>query len=208
MLTVVGATIRIFSFRYWGRLNDRFGSRKILVVTGFFACFTPLFWLFVSDIWQIALLKMFDGFIWAGADLVVFNYLLDITPANKRPQYVANNNFFAGWGTILGALAGGMLAESLVSARFGWLQGLQILFLISFLLRLAVLSILPKIREIDVKQSALAPIRYVFWQSMAVEPAHGLKNSLFYTFRYPVKVKKELEGSVKKIEYKIKMKKN
>src|SRR3989338_1192054 len=208
VLTVAGAIIRIFSFRYWGRLNDRFGSRKILVVTGFFACFTPLFWLFVSDIWQIALLKMFDGFIWAGADLVVFNYLLDITPANKRPQYVANNNFFAGWGTILGALAGGMLAESLVSARFGWLQGLQILFLISFLLRLAVLSILPKIREIDVKQSALAPIRYVFWQSMAVEPAHGLKNTLFYTFRYPVKVKKELEGSVKKIEYKIKMKKN
>ncbi|KHO48463.1 MAG: major facilitator superfamily transporter [archaeon GW2011_AR5] len=208
VITVIGALTRIFAFRYWGRLNDKFGSRKILVVTGFFACFTPLFWLFVSNVWQITLLKMFDGFIWAGMDLVVFNYLLDITPANKRPQYVANNNFFAGWGTILGALAGGVLAESLVSAQFGWLTGLQILFLISFLLRLAVLSILPKIREIDVKQTALAPIRYVFWQSMAVEPAHGVKNTLFFTFRYPVKVKQELEGSVKKLEYRIKLKKS
>lgn len=208
VLTVVGAVTRIFAFRYWGRLNDRFGSRKILVVTGFFACFTPLFWLFVSNVWQIALLKVFDGFIWAGADLVVFNYLLDITPANKRPQYVANNNFFAGWGTILGALAGGVLAESLVSTSFGWLRGLQILFLISFILRLSVLLILPKVREIDIKQSTLAPIRYVFWQSMAVEPAHGVKNTIFFTFRYPLKVKNELEGSVKRIEYKVRLKKN
>lgn len=208
VITVIGALTRIVSFRYWGRLSDRFGPRKIIVVTGFFACFTPLFWLFISTVWQIAAVKVFDGFIWAGLDLVVFNYLLDITPANKRPQYVANNNFFAGWGTILGALAGGMLAESLQSASFGWLHGLQILFLLSFLLRLSVLSILPKIREIDIRHSMVSPIRYVFWQSMAVEPAHGLKNTMFYTFRYPMKMKKELEDSVKKIEYKIRMKKN
>lgn len=208
ILTVVGALTRIFAFRYWGRLSDRFGSRKILVVTGFFGCFTPLMWLFVSSIWQIAALKVFDGFVWAGVDLVVFNYLLDITPANKRPQYVANNNFFAGWGTILGALTGGMLAESFISVQFGWLQGLQIVFLISFVLRLATLLILPKIREIDIRHTALAPLRYVFWQSMAVEPAHGVKNTVFYTFRYPVKVKKELEDSVKKIEYKMKIRKS
>ncbi|MBI4174782.1 MAG: MFS transporter [Candidatus Aenigmarchaeota archaeon] len=208
LVTVIGALVRIISFRYWGRLNDRFGSRKILVVTGVFACLTPLFWLFVSNVPQIALLKVFDGFIWAGVDLVVFNYLLDITPANKRPQYVANNNFFAGWGTILGALAGGMLAESLAGAQFGWLRGLQIVFLISFILRIAVLLILPKVREIDIKHTAIAPLRYVFWQSIAVEPAHGVKNTFFYTFRYPVKVKNELEGSVKKIEYKMKIRKS
>ena len=206
-LTVVGALTRIFAFRYWGRLNDKFGSRKILVVTGFFGCFTPLLWLFVSNVWQIAALKVFDGFVWAGIDLVVFNYLLDITPANKRPQYVANNNFFAGWGTILGALTGGVLAESLQFVQFSWLSGLQIVFLISFVLRLATLVVLTKIREIDIKHTALVPLRYVFWQSMAVEPAHGVRNTVFYTFRYPVRVKKELEGSVKKIKYQIKLKK-
>lgn len=208
VLTTIGAVVRIFSFKYWGRLNDRFGARKILLVTGFFGCFTPLLWMFISTVSQIALVKIFDGFIWAGFDLVIFNYLLDVTPANKRPQYVANHNFFAGFGIIIGALTGGFLAESLQLSTFGWLQGLQIIFLISFVLRIAVLSLLPKIREIDIKHSELVPLRYVFLQAMAVEPAHGLKNTIFYTFRYPIKVKKELEESVKKIEYKIRIKKN
>ena len=52
------------------------------------------------------------------------------------------------------------------------------------------------------------PIRYVFMQSMAVEPAHGVKNTLFFTFRYPEKVRHDLENSVKTLRYKIRMKKN
>lgn len=207
ILTTIGAVVRIFSFKYWGRLSDKFGSRKILVVTGFLGCFTPLGWLLVSNVYQIAVLKVFDGFIWAGFDLVIFNYLLDITPANKRPQYVANHNFFAGFGITIGALTGGFLAQALETTAIGWLYGLQIVFLISFVLRITILAILPKIREIGIKQTELVPLRYVFWQSVAVEPAHGLSNTLFYTFRYPEKIKKELEESVKKIEYKIKMKK-
>ncbi len=73
---------------------------------------------------------------------------------------------------------------------------------------MAVLSILPKIRELDIKHSELVPLRYVFLQAMAIEPAHGLKNTIHYTFRYPTKVKKELEESVKKVGYKIKIKKS
>ncbi|HLD39127.1 MAG TPA: MFS transporter [archaeon] len=208
VLTTLGAVVRIFAYKYWGRFVDKYGSRKILVVTGFFGCFTPLLWLLVSNIYDIALLKIFDSFVWAGLDMVVFNYLLDITPANKRPQYVANHNFFTGFGVVFGALTGAMIAESVQNSSLLWFHGLQIVFLTSFLLRIIVLAILPKIREIDVKQSAVVPLRYVFWQTMAIEPAHGLKNSLFYSFRYPEKVVKELEDSVTKIKYKINIKKH
>src|SRR3989338_4079757 len=208
VLTTLGAVVRIFAYKYWGRFVDKYGSRKILVVTGFFGCFTPLMWLFVSNIYEIAALKIFDSFVWAGLDMVVFNYLLDVTPANKRPQYVANHNFFTGFGVVFGALAGAMIAEAVQNSSLLWFRGLQIVFLTSFLLRIIVLLILPKIREIDVKQSAVVPLRYVFWQTMAIEPAHGLKNSLFYSFRYPEKVVKELEDSVTKIRYKINIKKH
>ena len=207
LLITLGAVARIASFRYWGRLNDRFGSRKILVVTGFSACFTPFFWLFASSIPEVALVRIFDGFIWAGLDQVVFNYLLDITPTSKRPQYVANSNFFSGWGTILGAIAGGFMAQAFEGSSFGLFHGLQILFLVSFVLRVLVLTILVKIREIDVRNSLLVPLRYVFWQSVAVEPAHGMKNTIFYTFRYPEKFKKDLEGSVTKMKYRIRVRK-
>jgi MFS family permease len=206
VLTILGAVIRIVSFKYWGRLEDKFGSRKILLVVGFFGCFTPFLWLFVSSIGEIALVKIFDGFIWAGFDLIVFNYLLDITPANKRPVYIANHSFFVGLLVTAGDLTGGLLAHSLDSTTFMIWHGLQIVFLISFVLRLCVLVILPKIREVEVKQRDVYPVKYVFWQSMAVEPAHGIKHALSFTFRYPETFVKDVEKSVKKVEYKMKVK--
>ncbi len=183
VVTIVGALSRIISYRYWGRFSDRFGSRKILMVTGVLACFTPFGWMLVSGVWQILLLKLFDGFAWAGFDQVVFNYLLDVTPAQKRPQYIANHNVFAGMGVILGAVVGGLLAESLQGSAFLWFAGLQIVFLASFVLRLAASVLLVKIREAGASQSDILPVRYVFWRTMAVEPANGLKNVISFTFR-------------------------
>ncbi len=206
VLTVLGAVVRIISFKHWGRLNDRFGSRKVLVVTGVFACFTPFFFLFASNIHEIALVKIFDGFIWAGFDLVVFNYLLDITPASKRPQYVANHNFFVGLGITMGGLTGALLAEQITSMSFGIWTGIQLIFLISFVIRLFVVLLLPRIREIDVRRSRLVPVRYVFWHAIAVEPVHGVKNAIMYTFRYPDEVREDIEKNVKKFEYKMKSK--
>src|SRR3989338_436737 len=86
VMIIAGAATRLISFKYWGYLTDKYGSRKILLVTGVFACFTPFGWMLSSAAWQIFLVKIFDGFIFAGMDQVVFNYLLDSTPANKRPH--------------------------------------------------------------------------------------------------------------------------
>ena len=206
VLTVIGAIVRIISFKHWGRINDRFGSRKTLLVTGFFGCFTPFLFLFVGGVLDIALVKIFDGFIWAGFDLVIFNYLLDITPANRRPQYIANHNFFVGLGMTMGGLTGAVLVGYLMTASFGLWQGLQLIFLLSFVIRLGILSILPKLREADTKHSRLVPVRYVFWKAVAVDPAHGIKQALSYTFMYPEEIKNELEGSVRKFRYKMKSK--
>jgi MFS family permease len=206
-LTVVGALARILSFKYWGKLNDRFGSRTILIVTGIPACLTPLLWTVVFDIPSIALLKIFDGFIWSGFDMIVFNYLLDVTPAEKRPQYVANHNFFTGMGVVLGALAGGFLAQEWANTTFLWMSGLQLVFMLSFILRLGCLSLLPKIGNITVRQSDV-PVSYVFWKAVAVEPAKGMRNSITYAFRYPYEIEKKFRTEIKNLRFKIEMMKN
>jgi MFS family permease len=199
LMIVIGAVVRIFSYKYWGYFNDKFGSRKILIVTGFFACFIPLGWMLSTNVWHVLIIKILDGFIFAGFDQVVFNYLLDVTPANKRAEYVANNNFLVGIGVIFGALIGGILAQTLHGTTFFWLVGLQILFLIGFLLRLVSLVLLPKIREIDVKQTAVMPVKYVFWKTMAVEPATGIRNALQFTFHYSFDRDAEYVKNVKKL---------
>ncbi len=205
---VIGALARAFSQQYWGRLNDRFGSRIILIVCGVLACFVPFGWLMVGNIWHVMLIKIYEGFSFAGFELVIFNYLLEVTPAKDRPKYIAGHNFFTGFGTVFGNLFGVLLVHAFENASFFWLAGLQAVFLVSFILRLACLSFLSAIKSIDVKQSDLVPVRYVFWHAVAVEPVRGMKHTLSYTFRYPAKVERELHDSVKKLEYMVKLKMN
>ena len=84
------------------------------------------------------------------------------------------------------------------------LQGLQIVFLVSFLLRIAGLSMLTKISEIHVSHTTV-PVRYVFWQAVAVEPMRGLSHAIHYTFRYPYEIEKEFKKEIQRIKYKLRM---
>lgn len=200
LLTIVGALAQIAFFRYWGAINDRYGSRSVLLIVGVLACFTPFLWLFVGNAWHILLVKIFDGFVWGGFNQVAFNYLLDVTPANKRAEYVANHNVFTGAGIIAGTFVGGIMAQNFHGASFGWLAGLQILFLLSFILRLATLALLAKVREPEVRQSEVLPVRYVMWQTMAVEPAAGIKHAVEFSFRYAFDRDAAYDRAVRRIE--------
>lgn len=204
VLIVLGALARILSFRYWGRVSDKYGSRKIFIVCSFFGIFVPLLWTSVVSETGAALVMIYDGLIWSGLDLVTFNYLLDVTPAERRPQYVANYNFFVGIGAFFGGLTGAFLASSFEGSVFLVFQGLQIVFLVSFLLRVFGLLLLPKISEIRISQIAV-PVRYVFWQAMAVEPFRGVNHAIHYTFRYPYEIEKEFKNEIQKVKNKIRM---
>jgi MFS family permease len=205
---VVGALARALTQQYWGKLNDRFGNRKILIVCGFLGCFVPFGWMLVSNVAEIMIIKIYDGIIFAGFDLVVFNYLLEVAPAKSRPKYIAANNFFTGFGMVAGDLTGAVLVILLGASSFLMLAGLQLVFLASFLLRLACLSFLFVIRNIEVKQDHVIPVRYLFWQAIAVEPARGIKHAITFTFRYPSHVERDLRSNVKSLGYRIKLKMN
>lgn len=205
---VIGAVARTSTQQYWGKLNDRFGSRKILIICGILACFVPFGWVLVSNVAHVLIVKIFDGVIFSGFDLVVFNYLLEVSPAKTRPKYVAAHNFFTGIGTVLGDLFGAMLVVVFEGGGFFLLAGLQIVFLASFALRLASCSLLLVIKNIDVKQSDVVPVRYVFWQALAVEPARGIRHAITFTFRYPPKVERDMRDSIKNFEYRLRLRMN
>jgi MFS family permease len=207
VLVVLGVVARIISFRYWGRLNDRFGSRKIFIVCAFLGVFVPFWWMWVSGPVSAAIVQIYDGLIFSGIDLVAFNYLLDVTPAERRPQYVANYNFFIGIGAMFGGLTGAFLATVVEGQTFLLFGGLQLIFMASFLLRLCGLSLLPKVSEIRVSQLSV-PVRYVFWQAVAVEPMKGVSHAVHYTFHYPYSIESEFRREIQKIKYKIRMKRS
>ncbi|MEM5871480.1 MAG: MFS transporter [Candidatus Aenigmatarchaeota archaeon] len=204
---VAGAIVKALTMKHWGILIKRFGNRKILIVTSILTPFVPLGWLLSSNLFHIFIVRIYDGLIFSGFELVIFNYLLEVAPARGRPKYVGIHNFAIGMGLVLGDIFGAMFV-GFFSNGFLIFSCLQFVFFISFLLRLTCLVFLLYIKTIDVKQSDIIPVRYVFWQALVVEPGRGIKSTIAYTFRYPRRLEEELKATIKKMKYSLKLKMN
>ncbi|MBD2356219.1 MFS transporter [Tolypothrix sp. FACHB-123] len=126
----------------WGKLADKIGNRRILMLVGIFVALTPLLWLGVSaDSWNIwlwlPLLHIFTGGTLAAIDLCNNNLQLAIAPLKNQSIYFAIASAVAGFSGALGTTIGGFIAQF---AGQGALLGL---FALSSLCRLA--AILPLI---------------------------------------------------------------
>ncbi|MBI2076429.1 MAG: MFS transporter [Candidatus Aenigmarchaeota archaeon] len=200
IVIVAGGLISMASQPYWGKLADKYGEKKIMTVTSILVCLTPFFWLFVSSPVHVILVESFASFAIAGFDLINFNFLLAVTPAEKRPSYVANHTFIRGLAITSGTLLGGIMAQAFSSSVFLWISGLQILFLVSFGLRLLSLVMIPLVKDIITRESDLVPVTHVFWQAVAVEPVRGLSHVISSATAYPYRLEEVKEKIMRKIK--------
>ena len=111
-LASVGSIVGLVSQQYWGQINDRLGARKTQLITGVALPFITLGWLFVSSPWHVVPINLISGLVWPGFNLATFNYLLQVTPEERRPRYVALLNTGIGIGSALGATVGGWMVDS------------------------------------------------------------------------------------------------
>ncbi|BAY94842.1 MULTISPECIES: MFS transporter [unclassified Tolypothrix] len=124
----------------WGKLADKIGNRRILIVIGIFVALTPVLWMGVSanswNIWLwLPLLHIFTGGTCAAIDLCNNNMQLGIVPLKNQSIYFAIASAVAGVSGALGATIGGFIAQ------FAEQGGLLGLFALSSACRL--LAILP-----------------------------------------------------------------
>ena len=105
-----------------GRLSDRWGPRKVQLISMLLIPILPFAWMFITRLWQVVALNSFGGAFWGAFNLVSFNFLLSLTPDAQRARFTAFFQILA-----MLALAGG--------AAFGaWLVtnwGYQAVFLFS-----------------------------------------------------------------------------
>ncbi|MDI6732889.1 MAG: MFS transporter [Planctomycetota bacterium] len=143
------------TMRYWGKLCDRYGNKKILTLCGYLIPFVPIVWLISSDFYWILIVQVFAGLIWGGFSLAASNFIFDAVSPPKRARCVAYNTLFNSIGGFIGAIFGGYLSHHLpqnlmlLHLTIPLASSLQILFLISGSLRLIISAIfLPSIREV------------------------------------------------------------
>ncbi len=97
--------------RLFGVLTERKGSAWVRNISGYLIPITTLLWPFMQHPWHSFPLQVLGGFAWAGYNLAAFNLLLEMTPDEARPTFVAFFQALTGLGMAAGAALGGLLAD-------------------------------------------------------------------------------------------------
>jgi MFS family permease len=95
-----------------GRLNDLWGERKLLTISGFLIPLLPALWIFTNHPWDPTPMNLFGGAVWAVYSLANFNFLLSICPPANRARYTAIFQFSVMISAAIGAAVGGVIVQN------------------------------------------------------------------------------------------------
>jgi predicted MFS family arabinose efflux permease len=116
LFSIAGSLAALPAMRYFGRLSDRWGPHKVMLVTGFLIPLIPLVWIFARLPVHGILINIPAGLVWAGFNLAAFNFLLSLAPPVKRARYTALFQIAVALSSAAGAAIGG-----LVVTHFGYI---------------------------------------------------------------------------------------
>lgn len=128
ILSVASALSALPGQRLFGELTDRWGPRRVQLLTGLLIPILPIAWLFVSHPWHAIPINLLGGFLWAGFLIANFNLLLMVTPEAQRPRYIAIYHIVVLTSLAAGAALGGVIVS---------VWGYRLTFLLSAIGRLA-----------------------------------------------------------------------
>jgi MFS family permease len=148
LFSSIGTGTNMLMLLVWGRIIDRFGSRRLLIGAGLMVVMMPLFWLLAglpqvqAQLWiYLAVFHIFWGGMWAAIDLGNNNIQIEIVPIEHHATFFAIAAAVAGISGAFGTTMGGMLMQG---ARY---EGLFGVFSLSAMLRLVAIIPLLFVRE-------------------------------------------------------------
>ncbi|HEY0705382.1 MAG TPA: MFS transporter, partial [Polyangia bacterium] len=147
------ALVRMLCAPLWGVLIDRMGARPVLAACSFVIATIPFLWLLPtqSRLWPLAVDALLAGVFWTGHALAAFALPLAVTTRKERPFYLAgfsaaNGVAFAAATALGGALASWLPAGVTLVGGIT-LASLQVLFVLSGLMRFAAAFLCLRVHE-------------------------------------------------------------
>ncbi|MBD3182419.1 MFS transporter [Candidatus Poribacteria bacterium] len=158
--TAIGNTASIALSGLWGSMADKYGNKKVLIISCIGKSIFPALWIFttgIGSIWAILWL----GFVHSvrglnsAQQITMLNMSLWLSPEKTRPMYIACESTivtvlsavspFIG-GIVLGAIGDNNLELSFLGWNYS-LRAMHILFFISAVLRSTSSTILAKVKS-------------------------------------------------------------
>ena len=161
MTTIVSYTIFYLIFlSLAGKFSDKYGNRRLTIITNFFFVLTPLFYiLFKSPLWIIIVPQLTAGIANAASVISFSNFIYDSVSPKHRALCSAYTNVIIGIGVLFGALAGGLIVDYFHPTT---MNPYIFVFMVAMVLRFLVAVIfLPEIKE--VRKVRRLPSKYAFF---------------------------------------------
>lgn len=164
LVTMASMVMNFLAMSYWGPLGDRFGSYRVITVTAALLPFIAIAWAFVRPTPALIVLQLFSGFVWAGFNLSTSTYIFDSVSRAHTAKSIAYFQFLNSFAAFLGSLAGGGLSLLTPHIAVGFFHGqrLELVFLLSGLLRGLVAALLLKNFSEVRKVESAPPLRYFY----------------------------------------------
>lgn len=113
--SIVSTVASLLVQRRIGRLSDRFGPRKVQLISMILIPILPFAWMFITKLWHVVVLNSFGGAMWGAFNLASFNFLLSLTPDTQRARFSAIYQIL-----VMLALAGGAAIGAWVVTQWGY----------------------------------------------------------------------------------------
>lgn len=171
---IVGAIAivsRILANPHFGYVSDRYGDKPVALICMLGTALIPLCYIFITPatLWLIIPVQILSGIVWAGAELTMWNLLLDLTRREKRAMQIAEYNLMVSVSMIAGPVVGGLIADNVTVV----LTGIPLVFALAFALRIASALLLTRIHETRAGEEH--PISEVIPHVLTVHPMHGIE---------------------------------
>lgn len=114
-ISVVNGLAALPGQRLFGVLSDRWGPRKVQLLTGLIIPLVPWGWALARSSWQLVPIEIISGFVWAGYGLSSFNFLLTQMPEEQRARYSALYQI-----VVMATYAAGSALGGLVATHWGY----------------------------------------------------------------------------------------
>jgi MFS family permease len=107
ILTAAVSLSSLPALRVFGPLADRWGPRRIILITSLLIPVLPLAWLAVPSPWYVLPINLASGVLWSGFTMCVLNLLLQIAPPADCARFSAVHQIVVAVSLALGAASGG-----------------------------------------------------------------------------------------------------
>lgn len=112
LFAVSNQIAQIISFKWWGRMADKHGNAKLLMVVALGMATAPVMNVFSTNLVYLLIVNGLSGFFVSGTVLLLFNQLLEVSKEENRSAFIAHYNVLLAFIAFVAPQAGVYLLEA------------------------------------------------------------------------------------------------